>query len=416
MLATYRKSLSANTVQLLWNQALGLTVFLLLARTLPKSAFGMLNGLLAFLLLSFGILSFGIDQLLVRKVAAGERSGAWVATALLHYGLAAFVFYALLFLAPWLVPGVPLSLLLLLAAGKGLLFLGQPFKSACTGEERFGRLLAMSVIANGGKALGLGWLLWRGTPGLAAVVAVFALADALEALSCVVLYQQGGGRLQWSGSGQRYRRLLREAAPQLGTTVFAAALARFDWLLLAALCPATVLAEYSFAYKAFELAQLPLLAIAPLLVPRFTRMLRQGEGSADLRRLLRTELLLALGSLLLLNAAWVPVADWISGGKYGASCRGTVFLLSLALPLLYYNNFLWSLHFAEGRTALIFRLFAFTFLLNLVANLLLLPLWGKEGAAAAFVLALAAQTALYHRYARPEWRGQIRWRAEATPS
>ncbi|RYY63102.1 MAG: hypothetical protein EOO12_13025, partial [Chitinophagaceae bacterium] len=405
---------SANTGQLLWNQALSLAVFLLLARQLGKPEFGALNGLLAFLLLAFGILSFGIDQLLVRKAAAGGDSDAWLSTALVHYASAALLFYGLLLLTYFLLPGLAGTALLLLAAGKGLQFLGQPFKSIVNGQERFRRLLGMSVAANTVKALGL-WLLYRqGHLTLPNTVWVFAAADALEAATCVGLYLQGGGRIRWQGASGRYKTLMTEAAPQLGTTVFAAALARFDWLFLAALCPAAIVAEYSFAYKAFELAQLPLLAIAPLLVPRFTRLLQRGAPPGALKKLLRTECVLAGTSMLLLNAAWVPVADWISGGKYGAACRVTVFILSLSLPLLYYNNFLWSLHFAQGRTGLIFRLFALTFAVNAAANALLVPLWQKEGAAASFVFALLLQTFLYHYYAQPGWRGRLRWRPEAT--
>ncbi|RYD91668.1 MAG: hypothetical protein EOP50_13910 [Sphingobacteriales bacterium] len=243
---------------------------------------------------------------------------------------------------------------------------------------------------------------------------LFAVADALEALSCVLLYGKSFSGGAFRAGLRGYRGLLAEAGPQLGTVLFAALLARFDWLLLAARCPAAVVAEYSFAYKAFELAQLPLLVIAPLLVPRFTRLLQSGSGLTELRGLLRTELGLALLTVLLLNACWTPLADWVSGGKYGASCRSAVWLLSLALPVLYYNNYLWSLHFAAGRTGFIFRIFAVTFAVNAGANLLLIPSLQKEGAAIAFGLSLLVQTVFYHVYAQPEWRGRLLRRREAT--
>jgi O-antigen/teichoic acid export membrane protein len=408
MLRSLWKPLSANGLQLLLNQVLSLCLFVLLARHLDKEAFGRLNGMLATLLLAFGVLSFGIDQLLVRKVASGEDPSPWLGTMLLHNVISGLIFLLLLLFTPLFMPGNLATCLLLLAMGKWALFLGTAFKSVVTGQERFRPLLFMSVTSNIVKTGGLWLLLRQHTIDLPRIALLFALADGLEAVCCFLVYRHRHTKPVFRGSRTRYRALLLEARPQLGTVIFAAALARFDWLYLGASCPAKELAEYSFAYKAFEIAQLPLLVIAPVLVPRFTRLLQTGSGETFLRRLLRTELLLAAVSVLALNAAWTPLAGWISGGKYGAVNRGTIALLSLALPILYYNNFLWSLHFASGRTGLIFRLFALTFLVNAAANWLLVPLWQKEGAAASFLLALLVQTAAYHLYADPAWRLRTR--------
>ncbi|RYY87466.1 MAG: hypothetical protein EOO15_11800 [Chitinophagaceae bacterium] len=413
MLLHARRALTANSLQLLLNQALSLSVFLLLARHLDKAAFGLLNGLLALLLLVFGVLSFGIDQLLVRKAANGEDPATLLGMGLVHNFLAATLLYLCLLSASFFSRELPLQALLFLCAGKGLLFLGQVFKSVVAGQERFRRLLAMSLAANLGKAIGLWMLVQQGPLALRDVVLVFFLSDALEAVTCLLL---AGApiRLPFKSIRARYRSLLLESLPQLGTVLFAAALARFDWLFLAFASNASELAEYSFAYKSFELAQLPLLVIAPLLVPRFTRFLRSGQGRGELKQLLRTEAVLALLTVLVLNTAWTPVADWVSDGKYGAACRTTVLLLSLAIPVLYYNNYLWSLLFAEGRTKLIFRIFAATFFVNVMGNLVLVPTLQKEGAALAFGVSLLVQTFLYHYYTHPGWRLRLRRSPEAT--
>ena len=100
--------------------------------------------------------------------------------------------------------------------------------------------------------------------------------------------------------------------------------------------------------------------------------------------------------LLLLNILWEPVAGFISEGKYGSVNSLTIFILSLSMPLLYYNNFLWSMHSARGRTKFIFRVFAFTFVINALANIIFIPVWGNEGAALAYLAAILFQTILYH--------------------
>jgi peptidoglycan biosynthesis protein MviN/MurJ (putative lipid II flippase) len=83
---------------------------------------------------------------------------------------------------------------------------------------------------------------------------------------------------------------------------------------------------------------------------------------------------------------------------YGAVNARTILILSLCLPLLYLNNFLWTLHFAHGRLRWILTAFAAGFVLNVSGDLVLIPLYGNEGAAGAFLGAILLQTLLYHRH------------------
>ncbi|GAA4338332.1 polysaccharide biosynthesis C-terminal domain-containing protein [Flaviaesturariibacter amylovorans] len=398
------RHLSYNALQGVINQALGLAVFVLLANGLPRAEFGAFNWMGALLLTAYGIASFGTEQLLVQQVAAGRKPAEALPPALLH--AAAGIVLLLGAWAIWGRSGAAGNALAVLLLGKGAYALAAPYKSAAAGLERFRLLLPMSVGANIAKAAGL---LLAGADGISLfeAVLVFAVSDAIELLAAATLFHRSvPGGLQWRGLWPRYRALLRDAGPLLGTVALAAATARFDWIFLGARSPA-LLAEYSFAYKAFELAQLPLLVIAPLLVPRFTRQLRSGEA-LSFETLNRYEALLAAGVALGLNGCWAPLADQASGGRYGAVNTGTIALLSLAMPLLYLNNLCWSLHFAAGRRGLLFRIFAITFAINAVTCVLLVPAWGKEGAAAAYTIAIGLQTVLYHRALpaaqRPSWR------------
>jgi len=80
----------------------------------------------------------------------------------------------------------------------------------------------------------------------------------------------------------------------------------------------------------------------------------------------------------------------------------TIFLLSMTLPVLYLNNFLWTVHFAHGNTKIIFRSFVLGFLINLSANLVLSPLYQNEGAAFSYFLSVTLQTAFYFVYLKRE--------------
>jgi O-antigen/teichoic acid export membrane protein len=182
----------------------------------------------------------------------------------------------------------------------------------------------------------------------------------------------------------------------MGVVFITSSLARFDWIFIGFMLSAVKLAEYSFAYKLFELATLPLLAIAPLLIPRFTKMFKQGDVNTDgLKFLIRIEITIAAFTILLLNIYWAPIIDWLTHGKYGAVNVNTIFILSLCLPLLYIENFLWTIFFVQGRLKMILNAFMVTLAVNVLGDIVLIPIYKNEGAAIAFLLACIAQIIFY---------------------
>jgi O-antigen/teichoic acid export membrane protein len=198
-------------------------------------------------------------------------------------------------------------------------------------------------------------------------------------------------KLKWSRIN--YFQLLREALPQTGVVLITSALARFDWIFIGFMVSAVKLAEYSFAYKIFEISTLPLLAIAPLLIPRFTKMFQQKDIPGDqLNFLVRIEMIIAAFIALLLNICWSPVIDDMTAGKYGIINVKTIFILSLCMPLLYLNNFLWTIYFAQGRLKMILVSFIITLVVNVTGDILLIPFFKNEGAAFAFLAACLTQT------------------------
>ena len=69
----FLRNISANTFQLIINQLFGLGIFYALSKGLDKNIFGQINWSLAVLLTVFGVLTFGIDQVMIKKIAAGRR-------------------------------------------------------------------------------------------------------------------------------------------------------------------------------------------------------------------------------------------------------------------------------------------------------------------------------------------------------
>lgn len=393
------KSLSANSSQLIVNQALGFGIFYLLSVHLDKNGFGGINFVLAILLAAFNILSCGIDQLVVKKIASGGSIPAVVSMFSAHVLISGLLFYAGLLAAYFLLPrqaGV-CYLLLLVGMGKLLVYFSLPFKQAMNGAERFTVLGVMSVVSNLVRFVCLVTLSLIGHLDLFSAVIVFICGDAAELIVCVFLYIFNTKiplTVQWDR--RAYLALLKEAVPQSGVVIITSALARLDWIFIGLMVSAAKLADYSFAYKIFEVSSLPLLVVAPILIPRFARMFSNGNvQSIELFFLIRIEMVVAGFTGLLLAVCWTPLADVLAAGKYGSVNQHTIDILSLCLPFLYFNNFFWTIYFVQGRLKMIFVSFLLTFGVNLAGNIVLIPLMHNEGAALAFLLACISQAVYY---------------------
>jgi O-antigen/teichoic acid export membrane protein len=393
------QNLSVNAVQLVANQVLGLGIFYILSTGLDKHSFGEINLALAILLAAFNILSCGIDQLVVKKIAAGDDIRSTLSLYIWHVIFTGLVFYGIVLGAYLFAPASDLLywLLALIGAGKLLIFFSTPFKQAANGMERFKMLAYMLVISNLVRCTGLILLSVFGGLTLHNIVVLFIAGDAAELLFCILIFvfsAKIAPAIQWDRV--KYFRLLREALPQTGVVLLTSALARFDWIFIGLLVSAEKLAEYSFAYKLFEISSLPLLAIAPLLIPRFTKLFGQNAVPVQqLKFLVRVEMIIAAFTVLILNICWSPVIDGITAGKYGLVNVKTIFILSLCLPFIYLNNYFWTIYFAQGHLKMILRSFVITFTVNVAGDILLIPFFKNEGAAFAFLAASVVQFLYY---------------------
>jgi len=393
------KNLSANATQLIVNQVFGFGIFYVLSIGLDKYNFGQINLVLAILLAVFNILSFGIDQIIIKKIAVGTEISSMLSIYILHVLLTGFVFYIILIVGYFLFhfDNYTYSLLLLIAIGKTMLFFSTPLKQVANGLEKFKLLAYMSVGSNVLRCLALVGFYLVYHLSIFTIVSVFVFGDIAETLICYFLFDRAiklKVDVKWNWPA--YSNLLRESLPQTGVVLITSALARFDWIFIGFMVSAIGLAEYSFAYKIFEIAILPLLAIAPILIPRFTKLFQQVDLRIDeLKILVRVEMMVATLVALVLNVCWSPVIDGITSGKYGSINVKTIFMLSLCMPFLYVNNFLWTIFFAQGRLKAILMSFIITLIVNVGFDIIFIPIFKNEGAAFAFLLACVVQFVYY---------------------
>jgi O-antigen/teichoic acid export membrane protein len=393
------QNLSANTLQLVINQLFGVLMFYVLSVNLNKDSFGLINLALTVVFTAFNILSFGIDQTVVKKVANGDNARSVLSIYIFHVVFTGILFYGVLLLGKMFFAGDALlyRLILFVGAGKLMIFFSTPLKQVSGGMEKFKLQAYMLVVSNIVRGSALIALALTHLLSINNIMWVFVAGDTLELLFSIYLFKKNINisiAPRWNKA--EYGLLVKQSLPQVGVVLITSALARFDWLFIGFMVSAVKLAEYSFAYKVFEISTLPLLAIAPLLIPRFTQLFKNESYNVDnLKLLIRAEMVIATFTGLLLNMCWNPLIDQLTVNKYGAVNSHTIFILSLCLPFIYVMNFFWTIYFVQNRLRMILQVFLITFGVNVIGDLLLIPFFKNEGAAIAFLASCVIQAILF---------------------
>lgn len=396
------KTLSASTIQIVLNQFLGLVVFYLTSRFLSKDDYGELNWTIAFVSIVTAIIGLGTDYIILKRVASGQNIKQTIGLHIFHTLTAGLLLTFSIIIVKRAFPSFFEKHYLLTSVGISVLitFLTNPFKQLANGKEAFLQLAIMMVSNNMAKSLLLLTLLVSNTFTINKVVQIFILSSVVELITSVII-----ARKKFNVSifpyfnGAQYRSLISEAFPQLGVMIFDSALARIDWIILGFATGPVATAEYSFTYKIFEISRLPMLILAPVILPKFIRYFGEEQLSTskvdELNLLIRIEAFISVIIPIFFCISWIPLMGTITGGKYGTSCAPIYLILSAAVPLHYYTNFLWTMAFAQRQMKLTFYITVIVSVFNVIINLILIPKIGTVGAAIAFLLSTILQLCLY---------------------
>jgi O-antigen/teichoic acid export membrane protein len=401
------KDLSANTIQVVLSQLAALVIFYITSRYLDKQLFGEMNWAIAVAVLIISVISLGIDMMVIRRIAQGHDQRQTVGLHLVHViGSSSIIMMLIIvsfFFVPsawqqhFIVPGIILSQL--------LSFCSFPFKQLANGSRHFRALAIMNVISNMVKALLLVIFLFEGLLTPMIIVIIFMAGSIAEVGTSIYLTIRkiSGSLFPVYWNKQQYQLLIKDSLPQYGVSLFNILLARFDWIMLGILTTTVITAEYSFAYKAVELARLPLLIISPILIPVFAKMFVPGHAIDSntkdrLALLFRIEMIIAVLIPLVLACCWVPLVDGVTAGKYGAVNEGTFLVLAACVPLQYATDYCWNLAFSQNHLGLNFSVSAISAVGNIILNLILIPFIGAWGAAIAYTISFGIQLLIYHNY------------------
>lgn len=399
------RDLSASTIQTGITQLATILIFYVMSKYISKIDFGLYNWTMAVGSTLIAIGSLGLDLVLVKRIAAGENS---IALAGIHFFHAALVSILLILGLPILLlfqdQGQYASAMLpaLIIFQLSVNNITNSFKFSLQGLEQFAQLARVSIVLNCSKLLIIFSLLLTNSLSLTNIVIGFVLASILELVFGYIFVSKSlGYKLKPLFRKKEYSSFIIESLPQLGVVIFDSALARIDWILLGVISTATVIAEYSFAYRFFELSKLPLLILAPILLTRFAKLFAKVDQVPDkstldaIHKLLKFELFLAYLIPVFIVCVWPDLIDLITDNKYGKVNHLTYSILSICIPIHFLTNFFWTLGFVQNELKKIMYVTIFSSALNILINLVLIPHFQSQGAALAFLFSSLAQLIAY---------------------
>ncbi len=357
----------------------------------------------AFCLFITTVLGFGLEQVVVRRIAASQRSD-WAAAAFLVHSVAgALLTFLILLILNGFIKNTAIVYRLLpwFFIVQGLIYIGTPLKQFLNAKEKFTPYAVIAVTSNIGKIAAAYILLQNNSLNIYTVIIILSCAAGFE-LCGLLYYVISKTSFSFKIHFKAYVKLLKESSAQYISVIFDMSLSRIDWILLGIMTTNIVLADYSFAYRAYELAKLPVIIIAPIILPRLARYMLAGKKpGAELQQHINSfytiELFFAMLIPLVLNILWTPLLILITNGKYGEANAMQFLMLSLCIPLQFVINLFWSISFSAKKYRSVSSITIICAGTNIILNLVLIPRFNGLGASVAFFATNLLQGILYYR-------------------
>ena len=361
---------------------------------------GWMNAISSFITI---LLGFGLEQVVTRRIASSDRSD-WAAGAFLVQSITGFLLALTVLILLNLFNSdfaITYKYLPWFFAAQGLTYVGVPLKQFLNAKEKFMPYGVIAIISNSSKVIAIVWLQQLHILTINAVIIIFISTAGFE-LACLLIYVLTKTTFSIKLHFKAYWKLLKESSAQYISVIFDMSLSRMDWILLGIMTTNVMLADYSFAYRSFELARLPILIIAPVIMPRISRLMAINNKPAAIHQqqvnaFNTVEMFFAMLIPLSLNILWVPAVSFITGGKYGDTNSLQFLVLSLCIPLQFFINLLWSLSFGAKRYRSVTGITISCAVINIVLNLVLIPQLGGLGAAVAFFTTTILQCGLLYK-------------------
>jgi O-antigen/teichoic acid export membrane protein len=397
-------NLFSSGLQAIAIQIFGVAFFYIISLYLTKDSFGLISWCIAVSSFITVVLGLGLEQSVVRRVALSKTS-FWVVYAfLLHTIISSVIISGILFIIYFFSPDKTGALRYLpwIFFSQALLYIATPLKQYLNAKEKFTPYGIISFVSNLSKTVLAIVLVSKNALTIPAVIYML-IGFSLFELIALLVYVVQKNEFQVAVKRSAYTKLVKESLPLYLASLFDTSLSRMDWILLGLLSTNIATADYSFAYRAYEVAKIPAFIIGPIILPKFVRLfssndILDGEKKKQINDLFTIEIFFATCVVLCLNIVWADCVGFITHGKYGSSNSVVFFILSLCLPFQFIINMFWTICYAEKKYREISTVNIITAISNIALNLVLIPIYGGQGAAIAFVSAILIQTAAYYYY------------------
>jgi O-antigen/teichoic acid export membrane protein len=384
---------------------MGIAFYYMLSLRFSTAAFGVLSWGNAVSMWLIMIISFGLEQVSLRRLAAGNDTSTWVATAFVYLVVSGCLITALVLVGlklsfPTGHEGLAILPLLFLSQGFNLMV--TPLKTLLNARERYIPYAIVSLSSNILRIAALVWLMQSGHHlSLKDAALLLLLPFVFELLIMSVFFALRVKGMRWRVPQRGYVGLLRESTPQALTVIFDIRLgARADWILMGLLSTNAATGLYTFAARGFELLRMPISVISMLLMPRLARLLQRSrrleEAEArDIQNIYRLEIWLASALIIAMNILWGPLISLATKGKYGYTNATEMGILSLGIPFHFAQNLLWMVAFSARKYRAVARITIITSIINVLMNAALIPFLNGTGAALAYLAASVLQALLF---------------------
>jgi O-antigen/teichoic acid export membrane protein len=360
-------------------------LYIVVARKLGASEFGVYAFALSFVGVVTALGTFGQDIVLTREVSRDHGrleeyfSNAMVARAMFSLPpllIAAFVAFVAGMSAHTLV------VIVILGFGFTGDYLVQVPFAVFQSFERLGLVAVVLIAQRWITTAAAVAALYLGA-GLVAVVALYAAGSLMAtALGILMMYRYiGRPHLQVDFAGAW--RVTREALPIGVALVALTVLFRVDMAMLAIYKPTSQVGQYGAAYKLLETTAFFSWAVNVAVLPSLSRLsTRTTPHVGDvyqrgLKLVIAITLPVAVGAVVLA----APVISLVYGPNYAPAAKALA-LLAPTIALFPISALSSQLFFAQGRRPTVAIVYALVALENIALNLVIIPRYSLQGAAA----------------------------------
>lgn len=371
---------------------ISLAVLTLLSRYLGPHRFGQYQLVIAFLTL-VNVSDLGVATIAVRHLATTERDpDELMGNVLTVRTLLAFVSSALAIAASFAL-GYPYEIKMAIAVASlsfPLTIFSGSFNATFAAKLRM-EYAALGNIAQAVVGLSAMAVVVNGGGGLVRLVVAYDAGVLANSLVCIY-FARRFVRPHFRFDFRYSRQVVREALPLGLAVLIITAYGRIDIVLLKAFTDSESVGYYGFAYRVVDLAFPLSFFFVGSVFPLLSTFHVENKHAEFKRLYQRSHDVLSLVGMSLVTAIILfasPLVRLIGGAEYGAAVT-SMQVLSMAVALIWLSNMLDHGLIAIGKQSALLGIAVGGLAVNISVNLVLIPIYGKEGAAAATVITEAA--------------------------